>query len=157
MQKRLTAHSRRQIEALLGLVAEAPQSLLMLDYDGTLAPFRTNPEQAVPYPGIAPLLEEIMQAGRTRVVIISGRDARDVVSLLKVDPHPEIWGFHGLQRLKIDGTIELAPLDESTIQALAAAEDWLRAQHLEGTAEFKAGSIAVHWRGLSEPESESIK
>jgi trehalose-6-phosphatase len=38
----------------------------MLDYDGTLAPFRNNPKQAFPYPGASPLLQEKVRAGRTR-------------------------------------------------------------------------------------------
>ena len=75
----------------------------------------------------------------------------------KFEPHPEIWGLHGLQRLKPDGSVELSPLDERSVAELAAAEDWLRYQRLEPAAEFKTGSIAVHWRGLDECEAESIR
>jgi trehalose-6-phosphatase len=39
-----------QVESLLSAVARAPRSLLVLDYDGALAPFRKDPEQAFPYP-----------------------------------------------------------------------------------------------------------
>ena len=62
-----------------------------------------------------------------------------------------------MQRLKPDGSIELSPMDQSTLTALAAAEDWLVYQHLQHTAESKTGSIAVHWRGLGECEVEEIR
>jgi trehalose 6-phosphate phosphatase len=149
--------AKPQIEFLLRAVAKASQSLLMLDYDGTLAPFHQNPEEALPYPGISPLLEEIDRVGRTRVVIITGRDANDLIPLLDVEPRPEIWGLHGLQRLKPDGRAELSPLDDRTVAALAAAENWLLYQHLQSMAERKAGSVAVHWRGTNEFEVEAIR
>jgi trehalose 6-phosphate synthase/trehalose 6-phosphate phosphatase len=129
----------------------------MLDYDGTLAPFRKDPAQAVPYPGIAPVLQEIVRSGKTRVVIISGRNPYEVMPLLNISPRPEVWGLQGLQRLNPDGTSRLGPLNPATVAELAAAEDWLRYQNLEHTAEFKTGSIAVHWRGLEQCEAESMR
>jgi trehalose-phosphatase len=128
----------------------------MLDFDGTLAPFQTDRNKAFPYPGIKSVVEEILEVGRTRVVMVSGRDATELIPLLAVDPHPEVWGLHGLQRVKPDGSIEVSELDEPTLKALALADDWLDIQQLQHTAEFKAGSIAVHWRGLSIPEAEDI-
>jgi trehalose 6-phosphate phosphatase len=153
----LTRDTTIQIEALLHRVARAPQSLLMLDYDGTLAPFRKVREHAFPYPGISSVLQEIIRTGRTRVVIISGRDAQDVIPLLAIEPHPEVWGLHGLQRLKPEGKVQISPLSEATTEGLAAADSWLLYQHLQHTAEFKTGSIAVHWRGLNESEIEAVR
>lgn len=145
-------------ESLLRAVAQAPRSLLMLDYDGTLAAFRQRPRDAFPYPGVSSLLQEILQTGRTRVVIISGRDANQIRPLLALNPHPEIWGLHGLQRLKPDGSSsQLSALEPATVMGLAAADRWLVSQRLEHTAEFKPGSIAVHWRGLGETEVAEVR
>jgi trehalose-phosphatase len=129
----------------------------MLDYDGTLAPFSADRGKALPYPGISAVLQEIVRAGKTRVVILSGRDPYEVIPLLNVVPRPEIWGLHGLQRLNPDGSSELPPLHPPTLAELAAAEDWLVYQHLQHHAEFKTGSIAVHWRGLDEREAEEVR
>ncbi|MGB7073446.1 MAG: trehalose-phosphatase [Candidatus Sulfotelmatobacter sp.] len=153
----LAPHAKPKVESLLQAVVRAPQSLLMLDYDGTLAPFRKDPEQAFPYSGISAVLQEIIRTGKTRVVIISGRDAKDVITLLGVEPHPEVWGLHGLQRIKPDGSADLSPVDKLAVEALAAADNWLRHQNLRHTAELKTGSIAVHWRGLDKVEAESIR
>jgi trehalose 6-phosphate phosphatase len=146
-----------QLAPFLQSVAQASQSALLLDYDGTLAPFQAKRDQAYPYPGIALLLQEIVRNGRTRVVVISGRDTTDLLPLLNIHPRPEIWGVYGLQRLQKDGGMALPHLDERTLDGLSDADRWLGYQQVRGTAEFKAGSIAVHWRGLSETDAEDLR
>jgi len=146
-----------QLTPFLQTVAQASHAVLLLDYDGTLAPFHAQRDQAYPYPGVALLLQEIVRNGRTRVVIVSGRDAPDVLPFLNIHPHPEVWGVHGLQRLETDGSMEMPHLDERTLDGLSDAERWLGYQKLRHIVEFKTGSIAVHWRGLSESDAESVR
>jgi trehalose 6-phosphate phosphatase len=146
-----------ELESLLSAVSRAPRALLMLDYDGTLAPFRKERAQAFPYAGVSAMLQEIILNGRTRVVIVSGRDAEEIIPLLNVGPRPEVWGLHGLQRLTTNGSAELRPLDQHTGRALAAAEEWLRYQRLQHLGEVKKGSIALHWRGLNEREVKDVR
>jgi len=139
-----------EVQRFMEEVARCPASTLLLDYDGTLAPFRLDRQHAYPYPAIAALLQDIIDNGQTRVVIITGRNAREVVPLLAVHPIPEIWGCHGLERLRADGTYETAGVDESVVRALADADRWLNSQGLHNRAEFKTGAIAIHWRGLNQ-------
>ena len=139
-----------EVEQFMNAVAQSPVSALLLDYDGTLAPFCLNREQALPYPGMTALLQEIIDNGRTRVVIITGRNAHEVGPLLAVHPIPEIWGCHGLERLRPDGTYETPRVDEPVRHALADADRWLRYQGLHNRAEFKTGAVAIHLRGLDE-------
>ena len=153
----LKAETQLRIERFLGTVARAQQSLLLLDYDGTLAPFRKERDQAFPYPGSARLLEEIVGSDHTRVVIISGRDACETIPLLGVAPIPEVWGLHGLQRRKPDGSIETVRIEERYLEALSDADRWLDCQHLRHAAEFKTGNIAVHWRGLPNSEVKELR
>jgi trehalose-phosphatase len=138
-------------------VALAPESALLLDYDGTLAPFHTQRDQAFPYPGVGLLLQEIVRDARTRVVVITGRDVNDLLPLLDIHPRPEIWGSHGLQRLRPDGTPEMPNLDPQTLSGLSDAERWLSYKHLRHRAEFKPGGIAIHWRGLSALEAADLR
>ena len=146
-----------QLTPFLQTVAQAQQSALLLDYDGTLAPFHAQRDQAYPYPGVALILQEIVRNGRTRVVIISGRDATDVFPLLNIHPRPEVWGGHGLQRLQTNGSMEMPQLDGRTLDGLSDADRWLGSQQLRHTAEFKAGGIAVHWRGLSQSDAKDLR
>jgi trehalose 6-phosphate phosphatase len=129
----------------------------MLDYDGTLAPFRKQRNEAIPYPEIAAKLEEIVRGGHTRVVIISGREVEEVASLLGIQPLPEMWGVYGLQRRRPDGKVEVAPFEQRYLNSLCDALRWLEYQELAGLAETKTGSLAVHWRGLSENETEEVR
>jgi len=136
------------IEKFLRTVAESPLSVLLLDYDGTLAPFSVDRKKAVPYPGVRAILQEIVNIGRTRLIIISGRDAHDVEPLLRIRPFPEVWGAHGLQRLRTNGACEMPEIHPDALQALVDAERWLGYQGLDHMAEPKPGSLAVHWRAL---------
>ena len=154
---RLRPEVQSQLEPFLQTVAHASHAVLLLDYDGTLAPFHARRDQAYPYPGVALILQEIVRNGQTQVVVISGRDATDVLPLLNIRPCPEVWGIHGLQRLKTDGSMEMLRLDERTLNGLSDADRWLGHQQLRHAAEFKAGSIAAHWRGLSESSAEDLR
>jgi trehalose-phosphatase len=153
----LKPDTQLHVEQFLKSVAQAPRSLLLLDYDGTLAPFRQERDQAFPYPGIAEVLQELIRDGRTRVVIISGRDTSETIPLLGLHPFPEVWGLHGMQRRTPDGRVEMLRLEEGYLDALSDADRWLGYQQLRHTAEFKTGSIAVHWRGLSDWEVEELR
>jgi trehalose 6-phosphate phosphatase len=139
-----------EVEQFMESVAQSPVSALLLDYDGTLAPFCLNRQQALPYPGVTALLQEIIVHGRTHVVIVTGRNAHEVIPLLAVHPSPEIWGCHGLERLRPDGTCETPRVEERVLRALAEADRWVRHQGLHKRTEFKTGAVAIHWRGLEE-------
>ena len=146
-----------QLEPFLETVARASRVALLLDYDGTLAPFTTKRDEAYPYPKVALFLQEIVRNRRTRVVVISGRDASDILPLLNIHPYPEVWGNYGLQRIHSDGHTEMAHLDERTLNGLSNADGWLSYQQLRHAAEFKAAAIAVHWRGRNEIETENVR
>ena len=73
-------------------LSRSRESALLLDYDETLSPFQLDRDEAYPYPDVSTLLTEIMNTGHTRMVLITGRRAHEVITLLGIDPHPEIWG-----------------------------------------------------------------
>jgi len=137
---------------LHGFLKQIPlvrERVLMLDYDGTLAPFQVRRERALPYPGVAAALKELLDGGGTRVVIVSGRRAEELVPLLGLERPPEIWGCHGWERLLSTGDIRKQPLSASDAAALdeavrAAGDFVLGAARIER----KTASIALHWRGL---------
>ena len=129
----------------------ASSRALLLDYDGTLAPFTPDREHAFPYPEIPELVARIMRTG-TRVVLISGRPATELLFLSGIHPHPEIWGSHGAERLLPDGSYQVEPPSTDHQSSLKAAVHSLNACGFSSHVEVKPGGIAVHWRGL--PPSE---
>jgi trehalose 6-phosphate phosphatase len=150
----LLQSARLQLEMFLQSVTSSVTALLMLDYDGTLAPFHEHRNLAAPYPGVSELLRQLMETERTRIVIISGRDANEIPPLLGLNPCPEMWGLHGLQSKGADGAAREPVLDERTRLGLDDAQRWLRYQGLMQTAETKGASLALHWRGREAQQAE---
>ncbi len=136
--------------------------LLALDYDGTLAPFRPERGEAVPYPGVRELLAQLPKEGPGRCVIVSGRDVRYLPELLGINPLPELWGGHGAQRLFAgsrpgDTPVWTAPVSPERRKALARAESLARAWPVPpGALEVKACSLALHVRGLPQEEGDTL-
>jgi len=137
-------------------VARAKSRALLLDYDGTLAPFTPDRSRAFPYQEIPELVSEIMRH-QTRVVLISGRPATELVFLSGIHPHPEIWGSHGAERLNPDGSYEVESPAAEHQEALRIIARSLRSLGLSARMEVKPGGIAVHWRGLAAEEASEIE
>jgi trehalose-phosphatase len=131
--------------------------VLMLDYDGTLAPFRVERDLAEPYPGIREVLTRIQATGTTRLVVVSGRPLAELVPLLGLDPVPEVWGSHGWERLRPGAVAESTPLPAEVVADLTAQWSWLQSVGLRERSERKTASIAVHWRGLSSDRIKAIR
>ncbi len=138
-------------------LSEATRRVLLIDYDGTIAPFQVDRTKAVPYPSIPELLDSIMATCGTRVVLVSGRSAREIPPLLGLRPHPEIWGSHGFERLQPGGQYEIGYLSEHSLAALSEAASRLEETGLGTLTERKVGSIAVHWRGMKNHHIEEAR
>jgi trehalose 6-phosphate phosphatase len=143
--------------ALFEQVAAATQSLLLLDYDGTLAPFQVDRHSAYPYPGVLPLLQNIINRSRSRVAVITGRPIAELHALLTPLRDLEIWGSHGLEHLTANGTYRQSAVAPETAALLSDSESWLSTAGLAHRTEIKPGGIAVHWRGLPPAEIERIR
>jgi trehalose-phosphatase len=129
-------------------LATAAHRALLLDYDGTLAPFRIERDLATPFPGVRDVLMAMQLAGHTRLVIISGRRACELPALLGLERQPEIWGTHGWERLGSDGSYTAPQLQACACAGLAAARNWAEQRGLGQQIEEKPASLALHWRGL---------
>ncbi len=146
----------RRLAAFWDQLAAAKSAVLLLDYDGTLAPFCVDREQATPYPGIRELLISIRRDTATRLVIITGRAIDVLLPLLDLAPPPEIWGCHGWERLAADGRRLPVELPEPAVAGLGEAGRWVRAAGLEPYCERKPASLAIHWRGLAEAQIDHL-
>jgi trehalose-phosphatase len=140
----------------LAQVGRGP-SLLMLDYDGTLAPFREDRLQALPWPGIPDRLDRLGALPSVHLALVTGRSARELASLLSLRRPIEIWGSHGREHLAADGAYtssDLAPVQKAALDHLDKA---LRNAGFESQIERKPASLAVHWRGLPADTAKEIE
>jgi trehalose-phosphatase len=136
---------------------ESQSRALLLDYDGTLAPFRLERDQALPYPGVAEALKRIIQKGGTRLVLISGRSLADLVPLVGLERLPEIWGSHGGERLLSDGSYRKATLTEAAARGLKSASGWITGMGWNGSVERKPLGLALHWRGMKREKADAMR
>ncbi len=143
-------------DKFLQSLSSSKNRLLLLDYDGTIAPFRIRREKAYPYDGIRPLLKKIQTISGCRLIIITGRTASELATLIKIDPSPEIWGCHGWERLLPDGSYIKPELDPATISGLKAIAAWSEGNDLGMHFEIKTASVAIHWRGLPKSLRQKI-
>lgn len=153
-----TANQQRHLADFFVHLAAAPRRVLLLDYDGTLAPFTIRRDEALPYPGVREILDAIMDSGHTRLVIVSGRWTRDLIPLLGLKRLPEVWGSHGWEQLKPGGEYTIARMNEAALQHLADADTWTAEIEAEGgRCEIKPGGLAIHWRGLDRDRIADIR
>ena len=145
------------LDAFLQQLKTPQSSALLLDYDGTLAPFHVDRNRAFPYPGAISILEKIAQSGRTKVIIISGRPIVELPALFAPMNNLEMWGTHGLERRLSNGSYSCVPINEEDAVALVKAQEWIFAAGLLSRAEIKLGGIAIHWRGLSRAEAKRVQ
>lgn len=152
-KERVSAAEERIVEFAVE-VRRASSRVLMLDYDGTLSPFCDDPEKAAPYAEVPPLLRRMREETDTRLIIVTGRRAGDALRLLGLDGL-EVWGSHGLERMRPDGSYEMARLDAGSVQMIADADELLANEGLAGMAEYKPAGIAIHWRGREATAEET--
>jgi trehalose-phosphatase len=139
-------------------LGRARERVLLLDYDGTLAPFHKRPERAQPYPRVVEVLKEVSRRCATRIVIVSGRRLADLRGPLARIPHSEAWASHGWECFTASGArLGYEPARHAQRQ-LQLAEAPARSLAMHGArVERKIGSVAVHWRGMEEGAAQRVR
>jgi trehalose-phosphatase len=156
-EQKLTQEPCEKLADFFRAFAGAPNPLLLLDYDGTLAPFRVDRFTAQPWAGVRELLRRIQGQGRTRMAVITGRPAAEIAPLLALEPRLEVWGLHGAERLSPDGRRELEEPPPATRARLDELRTHLRRDSLGGLFEDKANGAVMHWRGASPAKARLIE
>jgi trehalose-phosphatase len=151
------ASAKPALTNFMDRLSSASESVLLVDYDGTLAPFQTERDRAYPYAGVESVLNAIIRCRKARVIVITGRPIDNLRTLFRSLNNLEVWGAHGLEHRLVDGTYHQTAIDPEAAAVLAEAEKWLIAANLASLAEIKPGGIAIHWRGLPDAEIERVQ
>ncbi len=150
-------NKKKDLKQFFSLLTKADDRILMLDYDGTLAPFNPDRNKAYPYSKAAGIVNRILLDNRCRVIIISGRTIDDLLKLIKFEPMPEIWGCHGYEKQLPDGSRFTETVSDVNKDTIRCYEEALRFAGLDKYCEKKSLGIAVHWRGCSMDMINQIK
>jgi trehalose 6-phosphate phosphatase len=141
--------------AIIDALVEHPaETVVLADYDGSLAPIVDRPEDAVALPAALDALAALV--GRVGSVgIVSGRPVEFLAARLAV-PGLVYAGLYGME-VMVDGERRVDPRVVPYVDAVAAAAD-AADERLAGTiVERKAGvSVTLHWRTVPDRADEVL-
>lgn len=138
------------------MVALARHRLLMLDYDGTLAPLQVAREAAYPLPRSSRTLKAIARNPHTRVAVVSGRPVSEIDRLLG-PIRATIVGEHGWEMRFPDGEVIRRAPPPSAAEALDQAERKAGSRGWRNRLERKRCSVVLHTRGRPDDEARGIE
>ena len=138
-------------------LADRAGSVVLTDFDGTLAPIVADPATARPLPGARETLADLGRQFRT-VAVISGRPASFLVDQLGGIGGVRLVGSYGAEWAEADGIINTDPTVDQWRSAVAEAGARLAAEAPPGVlVENKALSLTLHWRRAPESEPWVVK
>jgi trehalose 6-phosphate phosphatase len=134
----------------------AERRFLVLDYDGTLAPFNVDRMRAFPLDGVVELLKTIRDETDTHLSIMTGRPLDELLTLLG-DLGISVSASQGSEFLYPDGRREtLVPSDRQR-KRLDRAEAEARAEAPLGRIERKVAGVALHTRGIEADMARGVE
>jgi trehalose-phosphatase len=142
------------LEEKLRGVAAAPVLLVACDFDGTLAPIASVPQEVAPDEESLAAAAALASMPHTHAAVISGRALRDLSARMQSVPRLWLVGSHGAE---FDTTF-LKTLPPTVLDLLAR----VRAEVVRVTAgldgalvEDKPASVAFHFRNMSEADANA--
>jgi len=162
-----TAHLEESLDLSLREFAARDRILVALDFDGVLAPLVLDPTTSRMLPTSAEAVAELTQQPGVEVVLVSGREAGDLVALAGVPAGTRVIGSHGAQWGRVvdspdsGTTLEAEPVDLTEEQTLLKAEVLREtealATHVEGAwVQVKPAAVVLHTRPAERVAGERL-
>lgn len=130
---------------------------IFLDYDGTLTPIVDDYKAAFLSDDMRELIKDISENCPT--AIITGRDLQDIKDLVRLD-RMHYAGSHGFEMVGPDGFVFENEEAQKSLKKIADAARQIkdRTAHIQGVKfEKKKFALAVHYRKVSEGQTEEVK
>jgi trehalose 6-phosphate phosphatase len=139
-----------RFDALAPLLEQPERTVVLTDFDGTLAPLVDDPAASTALPGAVEALGAVA-ARFGHVAVVSGRPASFLLE--RIGPGLTLSGLYGLESVDPDGSIVVAP--EAAVWEPVVREATARARAaLGGLVEPKGLSLTLHFRTAPEREAE---
>lgn len=137
-----TGPTRELDDEALERVAATDRLLIASDFDGVLAPIVDDPQRSAPIPAAVDALARLTRTIDTSVAIVSGRERRQLQSLVPGADRFTLVGSHGAEIDDVEPDADDRRLLEDLIGRLQTLADRCRGFHVE----VKALSVAAHFR-----------
>ncbi len=148
----------KDLRIALAAFAARPRVLVAVDFDGTLAPFVTDPLRARALPGGLEALRDAAALGGVTTAVVSGRDLETLKMLTGIGPDEGITliGSHGAQtngrdRAGLVSAAGAAFLDEAAAALLTTLRhelEAIRSRYPAVRLEYKPAAVVLHTRGV---------
>jgi trehalose 6-phosphate phosphatase len=132
---------------MIDRLAAAPELVVALDFDGTLAPIVEVPAEARALPAALEAIQGLAALPGTTVVLLSGRALADLAAVAGLGPPVRLIGSHGLE--PDDGPVPLDDGQRARLDRLNAEVDALVDGEPGVRTERKPAGVAVHVRGAA--------
>lgn len=135
----------------------APALLVMLDFDGTLAPLVEHPDLAVLSPESKKCLEQLAAAPAVDLAVISGRGVADLRARVSIEG-VEYSGNHGRERIRagsdtIESRNDLRRQMAAAVRAAAEALDGIAGIYVED----KGATVSLHYRQVAPSRHADVR
>ncbi len=120
---------------------------ILCDFDGTLVPFASAPEEARPDAEVIQLVTDLASLPGMIFAIVSGRPKDWLESFFPGD-RVYLVAEHGAYRRGAGAWQNVAGLDPAPLASLAAELDALAARHPGAIIERKSTTVALHYRNV---------
>lgn len=160
MSPEVTPGSSERWAPFRALLTHPERSVVLSDFDGTLATIVEDPSAAVALPGAPEALVALCRRFES-VGVVSGRPARFLLervgeAALRA-PNLQLFGLYGLQWVQ-GGEIRQDPAVEPWLAEVAAAADAAAVEAPPGIGvERKGLSLALHWRSRPDAAGWAIE
>jgi trehalose 6-phosphate phosphatase len=131
---------------------EASSTILLLDYDGTLAPFHPDRMQAIPLDGVMPALATLNALDDMTVALVSGRPVAEIQELTGISDLV-IAGTHGFELYRPDHRIQRIDPNPNLLEKLDMIEEIAVDTVGRELAERKIATVALHTRKLDDGQA----
>jgi trehalose 6-phosphate phosphatase len=133
-------------DAVVQRLADTTVLLVASDFDGVIAPIVDDPERSAPIPGSIDALAHLATRPDTIVAIVSGRERRQLETLVPGPDRFILVGSHGAEI----GGVEPDETSRGLLVELTARLDELAADVDGFFVEPKALSVAAHFRRIAD-------
>ncbi|GAA4287053.1 trehalose-phosphatase [Georgenia daeguensis] len=162
-----TAHLEESLDLALRELAGRGRILVGLDFDGVLAPIVLDPRTSRMLPVSAEAVAGLAELPGVDVVLVSGREASDLVALAGLPAGSRVIGSHGAQWGRVvdspDGgtTLEAEPVglteEQARLRAELLRETEALAAEVEGAwVQAKPAAVVLHTRPAEREPGERL-
>jgi trehalose 6-phosphate phosphatase len=135
----------RELRRALSGVARIRGLLVASDFDGTMAPIVSNPDDARPLTESAAALRGLAGLPSTTAALISGRARRDLAALSGMPAEVHLIGSHGAE-FDTGFVHAIDDAAKTTLRRITDSLGAIAADYRGVTIEIKPASIALHVR-----------